>query len=211
MRTLTIIGDGERDKVTVPALVRGVVGDDFGCTADCWQDIRLHTGEKKIRGYVLKGYGSKLLYSLQRARSRKLDGVVATIDADKDRHRERLSDMKNAREADRSQRPPLPCAVGEARPHNEAWLLDDPVAVRKGLGLPASAAVPSVANCPSPKTILEALHAASPRADDRPLVVWGDIAARVRPERCGGRERTGFQAFTSDLRAELGRLFAGTA
>lgn len=205
MRRLRIVGDGERDAATVPPLVRGILKADFTAEPSPWP--RLHRGEKKAPGYHLKGYGLKLYYLLRSARSSGADGVVATVDADKATRRQRLNEMRKAREADRAVRPPLPAALGEARPHSEAWLLDDPAAVREGLGLSRDAQVPNVRDCSYPKHILEELHRGSPRHDDAPLAVWPDIAAQVEPERCAHKEETGFEAFAQDVQEELGPLF----
>lgn len=209
MRHLRIVGDGHRDVAAVPQLVRAVLGSGFQHSARTWQFyVRLHRREKKVPGYVLRGYGVKLLYVLQAARAAGDDGVVATVDADKDRRHERLEQLKTAREADRARHTPLPAALGEARPHSEAWLLDDPVAVREGLGLARNADVPDVLNCDYPKDSLEDLHKHSPRNSEPPLKVWPDIAARVDVSRCNHQKETGFEAFREEVRRELGPLFA---
>lgn len=209
MLRLQIIGDGHRDVATVPQLVRGVLGSGFQHSARTWQSYgRLHRRQKKVPGHVLRGYGVKLFYVLQAARAAGDDGVVATVDADRDRRHERLAQLETAREADRARHTALPTALGEARPHSEAWLLDDPVAVREGLGLARNADVPVVVRCDYPKDSLEDLHKHSPRNSEPPLKVWPDIAARVDANRCNHRKETGFEAFTDEVRRELGPLFA---
>jgi hypothetical protein len=192
--------------VTLPPVVKSILKADFIPEATRWP--RLHRREKKVPGYSVKGYGLKLLYVLDSARAANADGVVACVDADKETRRERLKQMKVARQADRSERAGLPAALGEARPHNEAWLLDDPVAVREGLRLPQEHAVPNVAKCGSPKAMLEALHQESERTGERPIAVWAHIAARVDPARCAHRKKTGLQALVAEVQAELGPLFA---
>jgi hypothetical protein len=206
MRHLRIVGDGERDAAVLPPLVRRILNADLTDRTTPWP--RLHRGQKKIPGYSLKGYGLKLLYVLRSARSDRAEGVVACIDADRDRRRQRWRQMKKAREADRSQNPPLPTALGEAKPHNEAWLLDDAVAVREVLRLPSDTEVPNVQRCSSPKAALEDLHQRSERKDERPLSVWPEIAARVDTSRCTHKKRTGFEAFVREVESELGPLFA---
>jgi hypothetical protein len=209
MRKLRIVGDGQRDAVTIPAILRGLLKAEFAAHASPWP--RLHRGEKKAPGVHLKGYGLKLWYLLREARTDGHDGVVAAVDADKDRAREKLTQLKRARDADRAQRAPLPTALGEACPHNEAWLLDDPVAVREALGLATDALIPNVRDCPYPKTALEELHRQSSHASNAPLDVWADIAARVDEHRCRHKTETGFEAFAREVRAELGPLFVAVS
>jgi hypothetical protein len=206
MRHLRIVGDGERDAAVLLPLVRHILNADFTDRSTAWP--RLHRGQKKIPGYSLKGYGLKLLYALRSARLDRADGVVACIDADRDRRRQRWRQMKKAREADRSRNPPLPTALGEARPHSEAWLLDDAVAVREALELARDHSVPSVIRSTDPKAALEELLAKSERRDSRPLEVWPAIAARVDASRCAHRRQTGFEAFVREVKSELGPLFA---
>jgi hypothetical protein len=206
MRHLRIVGDGERDAVTLPPLVKRIMDCEFTHESTPWP--RLHRGQKKIPSYSLKGYGLRLAYLYRSARSRGADGLVACIDADKNRRRQRLRQIKQAREADRSLFAPLPTALGEAKPHSEAWLLDDPVAVREGLGLSKDHVVPNALNTTSPKTMLEELHAASERRNQRPLDVWPAIAANLDVSRCAHSKQTGFAPFVEELRAELGPLFA---
>ena len=206
MRHLLIIGDGQRDTVTVPRLVKGVLKVEFEYKASPWP--RLHRGEKKARGYRLKGYGLKLYYALRSARVGAADGVVATIDADKERGHQRLAAMKMAREADRAEHSPLPTALGEAIPHNEAWLLDDQIAVREVLQLPRAAVIPNVRRCEYPKDSLETLLQESPRHDEPPLTIWAEIAGRVESKNCHHKKETGFEAFVGEVQQELGPLFA---
>lgn len=209
MIRLRIVGDGERDAATVPMLVEGILGGDFARETSPWP--RLHRREKKVKGYKLSGHGQKLIYALTQARQRRFDGVVATVDADGPKRGEKLSQLKLARDADRSRAAPLPTALGEAVPHNEAWLLDDEKAVRTALGLPPDTPVPTVRPAAYQKTELEALHRSSPRCNEPPLEVWAQIAAHVHEERCNHRKDTGFEAFAAEVRSEIGPLFTRTA
>lgn len=206
MRHLRIVGDGERDSVTLPPIAKTVLGADFTHTATPWP--RLHRREKKAPGYSLKGYGLKLYYLLQGAPGRGEDGVIACIDADRERRRQRLKGLKDARNAHRSVAPAVPTALGEAKPHNEAWLLDDPVAVREALGLSSDHPIPAVTKRGSPKATLEELHQQSERGTERPVDVWPRIAERVDVGRCAQRKQTGFEAFVEEVRTEIGPLFA---
>ena len=191
---LFFVGDGERDAATVPAIVKRLLDVAFRPTCARW--ARLHGAGR--------GYGRKLLYALRQARDRRADGVVATVDADEERKGRRLRTLRDAREGDRSRFAAIPTALGEAVPHGEAWLLDDPVAVREAMNLPSNAKIPAVRESSDPKETLHRLLRNGPRAKDRPLQVWADIAGRVEASRCAHGKATGFHAFVDDVRRELG-------
>ena len=53
-------------------------------------------------------------------------------------------ELREARERDRMERPPFPTAFGEADPHGEAWLLDDPTAIRDALELDPEVEIPTL-------------------------------------------------------------------
>jgi hypothetical protein len=131
-------------------------------------------------------------------------GIVAVVDRDRSSGRERLNELKAARDADRAKRTPVPTALGEANPHLEAWLLDDAEAVKSALQLPAGSPVPKVAG--DPKADLEALHAGSSRCGDPKVAAWKDIACAVRLTSSRNPKKTGFDAFLREVTAELGSL-----
>jgi len=114
--------------------------------------------------------------------------------------------MQEARAEDREIHPSLPTALGEAVPHGEAWLLDDPVAVRRTLRLSAEVKIPTVRETKNPKGVLQGLLAKSLRATERPIVIWGEIARELDTERCSHAKTTGFQGFAEEVRHELGPL-----
>ena len=156
MAKLKIIGDGLRDKATLPPIVRSLLGCEFEAHGSPWQAGmgHLHKSQTMRRGKSLKGYGRKLYLELRSARANGLDGLVAVVDQDRDRSGSKLKSMADAREIDREERASLATALGEAIPHNEAWLLDDLVAVRIGLALESDADVPVVTRCRYPKSDL---------------------------------------------------------
>ncbi len=158
MMHLLFVGDGERDAATVPLLVEHLISARFESTCKRW--ARLHG-----KG---KGYTRKTLYAVRDARDVSADGLVATLDADKEKKGRRLRQMRAARNADRQKHPPMPTALGEASPHGEAWLLDDPVAVRKAMNLANDTPIPAVRKTPDPKATLHELLGQSPRKADRP-------------------------------------------
>jgi hypothetical protein len=122
----------------------------------------------------------------------------------------RLRVVLRAREADRALSPAIPTALGEAVPHGEAWLLDDAVAVRAALNLPADTPIPTVRRSQNPKRTLHELLANSPRTGDRPLEVLADIARQLEPSRCTHGKKTGFHGFVGEVREESGPLVAET-
>ena len=196
MIALAFIGDGPRDQAIVPKLVERVLGAAVGAPYNAiWKDIRLNRGS---------GLDRKLAFALAEAKSDGLAGLVATID--EDTIPGRLAQLEQARAADRERAPPFPLAIGEARPHGEAWLLDDAVAVRKALGLDSSTHVPAPHQCKEPKRELEALHARSRSSGERYLESFARIAELVEVARCPQRDRTGFEEFAKDVRRELGAL-----
>jgi hypothetical protein len=190
---LAFIGDGERDKEVVPRLVSRVLGRPVvAIQNETWRDIRLHGGT---------GFDRKLAFVVAAARTDGLAGVVATVD--QDTVPGRLAALVKARELDRQRHLHLPIALGEARPHGEAWLLDDPSAVRDALGIDSSVPIPAPHKCASPKTELIALLEQSRSSGERPLSAFPRIAESIDPQRCAQRERTGFAEFLDDLRREF--------
>jgi len=208
MIALLFVGDGERDAATVPALVETLLQTPFRAETRMW--ARLHgaptTAKQRQRKPAQKGYERKLRFAVRQANDAGAAGVVATVDSDTDKPGTKLRRLRKGREAARKDPCAIPIALGEARPHGEAWLLDDAQAVRSALGLGGDDVVPSTREVTSPKTKLHALLAASPRAGERPLDVWKDIARNVRLGRCGNPKRTGFSKFVKDVADQLGHL-----
>ena len=190
---LLVVGDGELDARTLPSLIRMILGRELRATTRNWRELHLLGGN---------GYAKKLQYLAKECNHAGLDGVVAVVDRDKDAKSRRIQDLRRGREESLS-RPPI--AIGQADPHGEAWLLDDPVAVARTLRLDSSTPVPSVSKSKSPKDELNALHAISPRATERRGEVLGEIAAAVQLKRCTHAKSSGLAAFADDLRAEFPR------
>jgi hypothetical protein len=112
-----------------------------------------------------------------------------------------------ARQRDRDASHATPAAIGEAVPHCEAWLIDDPVAVRAALQLPTTVEIASPTKIKSPKDELDRLYqeCGSPLET---LQLLAAIAGGLAPERCNHRDATGFAAFARDVVGELGPLCA---
>lgn len=207
MIRLLFVGDGDRDAATVPPLVEEILGLGVTAVTRSWnQKLHLHG---KSAPQAPRGYARKLVYAVRAARSRRLDGVVATVDTDAEEPRSRLAKLQEGRDLDREKAPSLPTALGEANPHSEAWLLDDHVAVREALGLQRDVPIPTVRDTDDPKGALNELMDQSPReigSGDRYQQLLGAIAAKVTPKRCAHAKKTGFDAFIKDVRDELGRI-----
>jgi len=126
MIRLLFVGDGERDAATNSHLVTVITGAQVIPTTKPWARLN-QTG---------RGYDLKLLFAILQARQDGLDGVVAAVDRDTSRGRDRLRELQAARTKDREKYAPLPTALGVADPHAEAWLLDDPVGRADGAPTP---------------------------------------------------------------------------
>lgn len=196
MIRLLFVGDGERDAVTNPHLVKVITGADVEGDHRAWKELRLAGG----------GNGRKLKFAIRQARDAKMDGVVACVDQDKSPAGERLRDLVNARKEDREKEVVLPTALGCANPHAEAWLLDDAVAVRAVLQLDNMIAIPTIRRVDSPKEELHRLQVQSPRAGDLRRAILGEIAQALVPKRCQHVKQTGFAAFVDEIKHEIGPL-----
>ena len=192
---LLFVGDGARDAATVPRLVERFLGVPVHEETRPW--ARLHRG---------RGYRAKLRFALKQAQVSQSDGLVATVDADKDRQDRRLRELKAAGDEHRSASPAFPTTLGRAIPHGEAWLLDDPSAVKNVLGLLSSTEIPTVTTRGDCKSILEGLWRGSDRTKESPTIIWAEIARQVDPQRSNHRHETGFEDFLDEVRRELGPL-----
>ena len=195
MIRLLFVGDGDRDAAMNPPLLKVLTGSEVEPTSRAW--ARLNVG---------KGYGRRLRFAIRQARDEGLQGVVATVDRDKSSGQDRLRELKAGRATDRETAPPLPTALGCANPHAEAWLLDDPVAVREVLELDADTVIPSARKAKSPKDALTGLITQSRRADASVRQILGEIAQRLDPVHCAHKDETGFAAFAEEIREEIGPL-----
>ena len=196
---LYLVCDGSRDHAAVCRLLERVLGRPI--TPDCQTWLRLHS-----RGSG-RGYGRKLKYSVRQAISRGQARVVATMDQDNSERREKLRELQAAREEDRRTGKILPTALGEAAPHFEAWLLDDAVAVREGLGLRGDAAVPSLKRIKQPKAELDAIFRREVTDwHGREAELMAAIADKLEVSRCLHAKQTGLEAFVDDVVNELRQL-----
>jgi hypothetical protein len=107
MITVLFVGDGERDRVTVPGLVSGILGVSIQEQFRSWKSLHLKGNN---------GYGRKLLFATRIARDSGTAGVVATVDRDKDATRDKLQILKEGREQDRNVQPTDPRGSWGSRP-----------------------------------------------------------------------------------------------
>lgn len=192
---LLFVADGPRDHATIPEIVRRILNSGVEVAFREWKQIPLTRGG---------GYKRRLQFVLLQARDQELDGVVATVDSDRDKPKHRLSTLRAAREQDRQSLrvSPIPVALGEAVPHLEAWLLDDPKAIRTVLKFSGNRHVANVLQS-DPKASLNELICESERTDEL-LIILKEIAVAVDVSRCSHAGDTGLDEFVQDLRIELG-------
>ena len=155
-----------------------------------------------------KGFERKLVFAHLQAIDAGEEGMVAVVDRDRDTAGARLSALRKGRERERSRTSDVPVALGEAIPHLEAWLLDDEVAIRRGLGLAADVPLPNVARCRDPKSAIETLRCVGSSPDEPILAALGRVAVELDVRRCNHAKRTGFADF-GDVARELGPIADG--
>ena len=200
MIEILFVGDGPRDKAIVPELVRRILSIELTQQFNAWP--RLHGTASE------HGYKRKLRYAIRQARERKVDGLVATVDRDRSANRARLAELQDARELDRRSSPPIPTALGEARPHLEAWLLDDLTAIREVLVIPSTEELPLNRKTNDPKAELDHLISNWCRPGDAPMTILVAIAQRVDVSRSQDPRSTGFEEFVGDVQSELAPLIS---
>jgi hypothetical protein len=194
MIALLFVGDGPRDPAVIPHLVGNILKIRVDCHPTSWS--RLHQSDSG------SGYRRKIRFAMLQAKDAGLKGLVATVDTDRGKARDKLKDLKKAREEARKIDPTFPIVLGEANPHAEAWLLDDKVAIGKVLEINADD-VPNIRKSEYPKDTIETLRADSCRRSAPILEVLSDIAVQVDVARCRHQKETGFEDFVDDLRIEL--------
>jgi hypothetical protein len=205
MIRLLFVGDGPRDEASLPPLVGTIlntkIDNESGFRA--WKSIRVG------------GYPKKLLFAIRIVRDRRLPGLVAVVDSDRQPARHRLRELIAARKKDRESTAPVPTALGEARPNVDAWLLDDATAVRDALQLSGNVPIPPVDKTPDPKAALNELISHSldmelqlnrDTSASHTLPLLSEIAAQIAPNRCKRAKATGFHAFEQDVLTEFATL-----
>lgn len=198
--SILVVGDGPRDAVALPDVVLNLLGLDVPTVYSNWH----HVSYLKGRG---SAYTRKLKYLTRRALDRGCGGLAVVVDADKSPRREKLRELHRGRDEDRSSNPAFPTALGEAIPHFDAWLLDDPVAVRKGLNFGGDVEVPNAVKVDSPKKVLSKLIRACPLDDTDDSEILGEVARCLCRKRCVHAKKTGFENFCNEVDVELKAAF----
>ena len=199
MIRVLIVGDGDRDAAVLPHLVSRLLGVEVEPEHRAWRSIRIH---RLFRG---RGFDRKLRFVVREAHEAKR-AVVAVVDQDRAKPRERLRALQEAREQDRAIGVRVATALGEARPHGESWLLDDEAAVRTGLHLPTEVKIPSTGAVKSPKDALQRLidrSIAMGEPGRTVLACFEAVARCVDLTRCIRRDETGFSEVVDDLKTEF--------
>lgn len=191
---LLFVGEGERDRAAVPRLVECLLGTAVEPGFERWARLH-HQGARR-------GLGRKLQFAVRQALDRGADGLVATVDSDRATHSDKIHDLERARVKDRERGVHVPTVVGEAIPHLEAWLLDDPGAVRSVLKLEANREIPSPTKVKSPKEALEQLCNES-GCTGSIADMLGSIARHIARQRCIHADRTGFGRLCNEVEGEL--------
>ncbi len=156
-----------------------------------------------------KKFWQKVKYFKQQAFYNGSAGAVFVMDSEGD-HKGRLAELVKGRD---SAYPDFPMAVGVAHPCIETWLLADPGAIARALGLPAPPDVPEdPENLPAPrkdrthnpKTVLAACAGGSPVSAQEATRIATEIVdlALVR-RRCP----VGFEPFAEEVDERIGPLF----
>ena len=199
-----IVSEGERDFRILPRLVNKLMGDERNFVTKPWKHFVTHA-RKPSRRPASRGrdIGRKLELAIAEANRRGFDCVIAVTDFDKP-ELSKYKALKAAREKSRSNSSltPLPTAIGEPKPHIEAWLLDDEKAVRTVLKLQPTDEIPHPVKCGSPKAELNRLYDSSGRSDADKLLYLEELAAEFDKARCRQGKHTGFNAFCDDLESE---------
>ena len=207
---LLFVCDGPRDAPCVPRIVERIL--ETPVTEDCRIWARLNDKEQR----PAKGLARKIQFAIRQAKDSGAAGLIATVDRDKEARHSRLKDMQEGRNLDRTANAIFPTALGEADPHFEAWLLDDPVAVRTVLGLASNHPIPVVTKVVSPKVEIDKLidlrasrnESGYPAPQTR-LLTLADIARQVDLGRCQHDKEIGLKAFADDVKRELRPLLLG--
>ena len=195
MINIHFVGEGSRDEQSMPALVGSLTLTPFQATFSKWTRYRVHSHRKK------------LLLALHLAREANADGLIASTDQDTVGEA-KLRELKEARDADLQDNPPLPTALAVPDPHFEAWLLDDKVAVQKVYGIPTER-IPNVDEVDNPKAELFALFRSSKPAEagQTEFETLESLSSQLNPARCQHMQSTGLRAFLRDLKDEFRSIF----
>jgi hypothetical protein len=190
--------DGPRDFETIPALTGAILRINIRPVVKTW---------KSIDDYRVSGYARKFQFAISVAKDEDAAAIIAVVDRDSAPKRERRGKLVEGREKHRQKSVPFPTAIGEADPHADAWLLDDPVAIRQALSLDSTISIPTVHESDYPRTEVDKLIKKSANfTDGNKSEILGAIARQVDPSRCYHQNETGFKKFADDVTWEFRSL-----
>jgi hypothetical protein len=111
-----------------------------------WKQMprRSLAGTRRV-GRSMRGFANKLWGLLGLREGRQADAIVAVVDRDGKRHKDRIEELNKGR--DELRKANKPCSVGVAIEMIEAWLLADEEAIRTALN------DPSIQRQPDPETL----------------------------------------------------------
>ncbi len=198
-----LVAEGGLENQSFPALVERLLERSIESDFTFWKGLRTHV-HKLNPGLDI--YGKRLLGVILHAVASGLDGVAVTRDYDTGGG-DRLKNLRDARRRARDWARDLPVAIGIPRPNFDAWLLDDAVAVRAGLGFPTAHPVPDSKAVSDPKAAIKQLYHASPVGETMDeSTARGRIASEIDLARCNHRKDNGLLEFAEELRAEFGSI-----
>jgi hypothetical protein len=189
---LLIVGEGERDNAVVAPLTQRLLSTPIEHQFVRWPHL-FGAG---------KGYAKKLRFAMLQVRRHGLQGLVGVVDSDSRHSGRHLPKLMKARTDARSTGDSTPVALGEAIPHLEAWLLDDPVAVRTALGFTSDVEIKSPTKINSPKEELQMLCSSCPMGQTA-IEILAQVASLLSMERCNHAQQTGFEKFAAEVEQEL--------
>jgi hypothetical protein len=162
-----------------------------------------------------KGWPQKVQFAKRQAYYNKSAGVVFVMDTEGEQ-RKRMEELAKGRDAEF---PEFPMAVGAPHPCIEVWLLADPAAIMKGMGLSQPPQVPGdleslPAPCKdrrrNPKTILAGC--CGTQKSELTTTEKDRIAAEIRVvQRLKDRCPTSFAPFADEVEQRIRPLFSPPA
>ena len=200
MISIRLVAEGFRDEAIMRALIPQIIGH------------KVFILFKSLKEYHLDGMSLKKKYRFI-ATSMKVNREffgIGLFDRDKNKRREGIREVKEALENVEGFNSLFHFAFGEADPHLEAWLLDDPVAIREALGLPPAVQIPSVDSVNDPKEEIEKLRKQGPEdvLEAEICKILEAIAGKLTPKRCTRAKQTGFAQFQKEVHQTFNRVKA---
>ena len=178
----------------------------------CGEPATMRVVRRAVPHLQGKGLWQKVKFAKQTALYNRSAGAVFVMDSEGN-HRRRLAELSRGCDAAYGE---FPMAVGVAHPCVEAWLLADPLAIARALGLSNAVAVPSnPENLPAPqanrahnpKTVLAMCAERSERSAissrEATLIALAITDLAALRNRCP----VGFEPFAQEIEERIAPLF----